>query len=56
MSRFDPSASPRPLANSGTAVTPPLPVLAVVPAPVRRNHTSIVKLLAPSRDALPNVT
>jgi hypothetical protein len=56
MSRLLLSASPRPLVKSGTAVTPPVPVLAVAPAPVRWNATSIVNVLTPRLGAAPKVT
>jgi hypothetical protein len=56
-SKFEASASPRPLACSGTAVTPPVPVEVVTPAPVRLNHTSSVKVGVPRVEvAAPKVT
>ena len=40
------SCSARPFVISGIALaTPPLPVLVPTPAPVRRNHSSSVKIL-----------
>src|SRR4051812_47891187 len=43
------SASAIPFAMSGIAsVTPPVPVDVAIPAPVRLNHVSSVKLVAPS--------
>ena len=51
------SASPRPLVSSGIAdVSPPLPVVVATPAPVLLNHSSSVKVCAPSVGAAPNVT
>src|SRR5438093_3568663 len=45
-----------PLVTSGTATTPPLPVVAVDPGPSRLNHVSIVKVVALRPGAAPNVT
>src|SRR4029450_9672020 len=56
MSWFVPSASPRPLVTSGTAVTPPVPVLVVAPVPWRMNHVSIVNVGRPSAAVFPKVT
>ena len=44
MSRFDWSAWSRPLVTSGIATTPPVPVVAATPEPVRRNQVSRVKV------------
>src|SRR3954469_18830501 len=55
MSLLLPSDSDRPLATSGTAVTPPVPVLVVWPAPTRWNQASRVNCDAP-RAACPKVT
>src|SRR6185295_3405786 len=56
MSLLLPSASLRPFATSGTAVTPPVPVLVAWPAPRCLNHASIVNVADPSAGAGPNVT
>src|SRR4051794_16891304 len=47
-----------PLVTSGTAVMPaaPIPVLAVLPGPSRKNHVSIVKLVVPVASVDPNET
>src|SRR5438093_480209 len=50
------SVSATPLVISGTALPPPLPVLAMAPGPSRLNHVSSVNDCAPSGDATPNVT
>ena len=51
------SASARPLVTSGMALAmPPVPVLVAAPAPVRRNHSSTVRLDALSAGAAPKVT
>src|SRR3989442_1468966 len=50
------SVSATPLVISGTALTPPLPVLAMTPGPSRLNQVSSVNDCAPSGDATPNVT
>ena len=51
------SPSPRPLVTSGTTVArPPVPVLVATPAPVRRNHVSMVKLWTPVAGASPKPT
>ena len=53
------SASARPLVISGIALAmPPVPVLVPTPAPVRLNHSSRVKLVAPTDGsaAAPKVT
>ena len=56
MSTLEPSLSARPLVTSGTATTPPLPVLVAVPAPSERNQVSIVNCDRPSAGASPKVT
>ena len=56
MSTLLPSFSARPFVTSGTAVTPPVPVLVATPVPSRRNQVSIVNVAAPSPGAGPNVT
>ena len=49
MSTVEPSDSARPLVTSGMALAmPPLPVLVPTPAPVRLNHVSSVKVVAPN--------
>src|SRR2546427_3995312 len=50
------SVSATPLVISGTALTPPVPVLAMTPGPSRLNQVSSVNDCAPSGDATPNVT
>src|SRR2546427_12196560 len=50
------SVSATPLVISGTALTPPVPVLAMAPGPSRLNQVSSVNDCAPSGDATPNVT
>ena len=50
------SVSATPLVISGTALTPPLPVLAMTPGPSRLNQVSNVNDCAPIGDAAPNVT
>jgi hypothetical protein len=51
------SASARPFVISGMAlVMPPLPVLVPTPEPVRRNHSSRVRSLAPRAEVGPKVT
>src|SRR3989442_1818706 len=56
MSTGLPSLSDRPFVTSGTAVTPPEPVLVATPVPSRRNHVSIVNAAVPRPSAGPNVT
>ena len=56
MSTLPPSASAMPLVTSGTATTPPVPVLVAMPAPSRLNHVSIVIVVTPSPGAAPKVT
>ena len=56
MSTVPPSASAMPLAMSGTATTPPVPVFVAIPAPSRLNHVSMVNVEAPRPGAAPNVT
>src|SRR5256712_3952618 len=56
MSTLLPSFSARPFVTSGTAVTPPVPVLVATPAPSRRNQASIVNVAESSPSAGPNVT
>src|SRR3954470_11443636 len=51
------SPSARPFVTSGIALAmPPVPVLVPAPAPVRRNHSSSVRLEAFNAGAAPNVT
>ena len=50
------SVSATPLVISGTALMPPVPVLAMTPGPSRLNQVSSVNDCAPSAGAAPNVT
>src|SRR5437667_12335677 len=56
MSTLLPSFSARPFVTSGTAVTPPVPVLVAAPVPSRRNQVSIVNVAESSPGAGPHVT
>ncbi len=59
MSRSLPSACAMPLVISGTATTPPVPVLVAMPAPSRLNQVSSVNVVTPrpaGPEACPNVT
>ena len=55
MSTLLPSASAIPFVINGTAVTPPVPLDTVVPAPSRLIHPSRVNCAAPSPSAWPKV-
>jgi hypothetical protein len=56
MSTLLPSVSDRPFVSNGMAVTPPVPVEAAEPGPVRLKRISMVKTETPRLGAGPKVT